>query len=673
MPTSPAAAAPQPLDVDAYDFNDRVKPATAHTAARNRESARSLGLDVEHCENPQLDFARADLVKEAGELHIANASGETVWDTAGYAFLDDGPVPDADAAGAASAPPAPDSVNASLWCYARSGRPAGVFCVVEGAIYQARGFELANLTIVRGKTGWIVQDACTTEETAAAALGALEDALGEPVRDNVSAVIISHSHFDHYGGIHAVVDADRVGPAHEGKVPIFAPAGFDVACVSENVLCGPAMRQRSMHQFGGALEAGPLGGVSTASAQHGTSGFIMPTDFITCDGPVEIDGITVDFQLVPQTEAVANMNNLYVDYRALWMADNCPATLHNLYPIRGAQIRDGAAWARYLLEAAERFADRADVLFGGHGWAWHNTAEEPQKVRERLIANAAAFKYTHDQTLLLANKGLSAKEIARRLAELPGGLARDWDTRPYYGSMQINARAVYERYLGFYDTRPTDLDALDEGEEAEFFVEYAGGADAVLSRAVGDFGRGDYRRSANAACRLVTADPGNTRARQLLADAYEQLGYAAESGIWRNAFLQEARELRGATHVRTAGGYERQHELDVCMPTSLVLDWLGVLIDADAWRGEDFSFILTVTDGDGREGDGPKSWRVDVRSGVLLCAETARGERQEGLGYARLSREELFAWAEGRLADVAGAVESDVLDELLTLVPASLS
>ena len=690
-----------------YAYSSDPKPATALTAERNRDEAARLGIDIEAATTRELELAESHCILSLDELCLRTADGRVAWSIDKYAFLKEDAVP--------------DTVNASLWTNGKANRLAGVFCVVEGAIYQVRGFDLANLTIIRSKTGWIVQDVMTSIEASSAALDVLERALGEPVRENVRAVIISHSHSDHFGGILGVVSPEQVGPASEGKIPIFVPEGFDVASINENVIAGPAMMRRCNYQGGRSLEPGPEGAVSTGIglwSSAGTPSYVAPTDFVSSDGPIVIDGIEVVFQLTPGTEAPAEMNNYFPKWRALWMAENCNGTLHNLYPIRGAKIRDASAWSTYILEAHERFADRTDVVFQAHNWPHFNTAEEPDAVGEFLLGTAAAYKYIHDQTLLAANKGATAKEIAHSMTELPSALAANWYTRPYYGSLQINARAVFEGYLGFWNGSPTDLDALTEREEAELFVRYAGGPDSVLSRAEAAFARGEYREAANAANRVVLAagspqaadgEPSVVvegevalRARQLTADAFEQLAYVAESGIWRNAYLQGAHIMRVGEEAYRASlpAPERFRVALEGAPADLLLAYAGIRLDCDKLAagtsgtgggaadasgtggGTGADFTLTLTDGDGaRDGGGPVAYRVHLRGGVLLAVRAGGGDTGEdaGLGafagaadasggrHVRMSRRAFIAWVDGRLDEVRDEVESDMWELLGTL------
>jgi len=535
----------------------------------------------------------------------------------------------------------------------KSNYCAGVFEVVKGAIYQVRGFDIANLTIIRSNTGWIVQDVMSTVETSRAALELLEEALEEDVIGKIRAIIISHSHGDHFGGVRGVVAPEQVGKAEEGKIPIYVPAGFDIECVKENVFAGPAMGRRANYQFGADITPGPKGLVSTGlglASVKGNMSFINPTDYIDENKTVVIDGITVEFQLTPGTEAPSEMNNYFADYKALWLAENCCGTLHNLYPIRGAQLRDSSAWTDYILEAMVKYADKSQVIFQSHNWPHYNTEENPHAVREYLLNNAAMYKHTHDQTLLYANKGYTAKEIARKI-QIPEGLKQNWYARPYYGSLQINARAVYTKYLGFFNGNPNDIDPLTEVEAAVAFVEYAGSEDAVLEKAQKDFSKGDYRKAAYAAGNVVLMNPSNEKARLLCADAFEQLGYVAESSVWRNAYLQGALELRfGVKENRIT--LTKSTDLQQCMSIDLMLKYLGILLDNEKAEQETFSIRLNIREEDDKQ---PVSYVATVHSGVLLTYI----EDTDIAEYATFSKDCLFALLAKKLDMVKDKIETN--------------
>ena len=468
------------------------------------------------------DAARRGFVGTHANGVILSASGATLWNLPAYQFLE--------------TRDAPATVNPSLWRMARLNLNHGLFEVVTG-VYQVRGFDIANLTIMEGETGLILIDPLTAVETARAAL---ELYYAHRPRRPVRAVIYSHSHADHYGGVKGVMSDED---ARSGRVQVIAPDGFLEAVAGENVLVGNPMARRAQFQFGGLLPPGPRGQVDAGlgkAVARGTLSLIAPT--LTIRQAVEthvIDGVELIFQLAPGTEAPAEMHMFAPASGVLNMAENATRHLHNFCPLRGAVVRDPRMWSHYLAQAVELFGARTEVLIGQHHWpTW---GREP--IRDFLEKQRDLYKYVHDQTVRLMNHGWRPAEIAEVL-ELPPELAREWSVRGYYGTLSHNAKAVYQRYLSWYDGNPANLNPLPPVATAAKTVAYMGGADAVLAKAREDFARGEYRWVAQAASQVVFSDPGNPAARELAADAFEQLGYQAESATWRNAYLYGAQELR---------------------------------------------------------------------------------------------------------------------------------
>ena len=444
-------------------------------------------------------------------------------------------------------------------------------------IYQIRGFDISNMTIIEGDRGLIVIDPLISTEVARAGLDLY---IAHRGRRPVTAVIYTHSHTDHHGGVRGVVDEADV---KSGAVEIIAPAGFMEEIVSENVLAGTPMIRRAQFQFGATLPKGPRGQVDAGLGKvtsRGTVTLIPPTRIITA--PFEthrVDGVEIVFQLAPETEAPAEMHMFYPALRALNLAENATHNLHNIYPIRGAQVRDANAWARYLNEALDRFGRDADVVFAQHHWpVWDN-----HRVLDFLTKQRDLYKYLHDQTVRLMNHGWKAAEIAERLT-LPKSLSQTWHVRGYYGTMSHNSKAVYQRYLGWYDANPANLNPLPPVERGRKYVEYMGGADAAIARARVDFERGEYRFVAEAMSHVVFADPSNTEARQLGADALEQLGYAAESATWRNAYLLGAFELRQGL-PNTVARAPISPDVVRAMSLEHIFDYLGVRLNAEKAEG----------------------------------------------------------------------------------------
>ena len=637
-------------------LNSERKEASAFTKKSNRAFAEKFGIDLEDAYNSEWELARSGLIKSCENIQITDENGNVTWDLRPYEFL--------------KAKAVADSVHPSLWLNGKCNIEAGVFEVLPEKIYQVRGFDVANLTLVRSKTGWIAIDVTTTVEAARAGLKATEEALGENIRDHIRAVIISHSHADHYGGLKGVVDEERV---KNGQVRIYVPAVFDEETVKENVFAGTAMMHRGKYQFGADVAPGILGKVSTGiglSTANGTISYIQPTDFIKEDTVLTIDGLTVEFQLTPGTEAPAEMNNYFPKYRAFWAAENCTGTLHNLYPIRGAQLRDAANWWRFTEIAFERYGKKSDVVFQSHNWPHRNTDEHPHAVEEYLKNNAAIYKFIHDQTLLYANMGKLPKEIAK-LIQIPDELARVWYTRPYYGSVELNSRAVYCKYLGFYNGNPNELDPLTEVEEAKLFVSYVGSEERVLKLAAEDFAKGEYRRSAKAATYVVYVNPRNQAARYLAADSFEQLGYSSESGIWRNAYLCGAFELRNGTQNR-ARRFEKDGKNDIIrnMTPRMVLDYLGIVTDGNqlSHREEKFSlqFVEPEAQGGvtylGKPAKVIGEFRIHIYRGAVLYYE---GKTDEELPVVKATKSAILGIIGGQLEQVKPLIETereDILD-----------
>ncbi|MBO4395002.1 MAG: MBL fold metallo-hydrolase [Eubacterium sp.] len=636
-------------------LNSEQKEASEYTVKSQEAVAADLGLSIKNCTADELELATANCILPLKDLVIKNdETGNTAWSVAEYKFYETDEVP--------------LTINPSLWINGKGNSAAGVFEVLPDKIYQVRGIDIANMSIIRGKTGWIVQDVMTNIETARTAIELFEKALNENIRDNIKAIIISHSHADHFGGIRGVIDEERVGHDEKTQVQIYVPAGFDEECVKENVFAGAAMGRRAEYQFGGGLKKGPKGFISSGlglGSPKGTPSFITPTNYITENGPVIIDGITVEFQLTPGTEAPAEMNNYFADYKAFWVAENCCGTLHNLYPIRGAQLRDSSGWAGFILEAMTKYADKSVVIFQSHNWPHYNTPEDPHAVRDYLLNNAAMYKYIHDQTLLYANQGFTAKEIARKL-RVPEGLKLNFYARPYYGSLPINARAVYTKYLGFFNGNPNDVDPLTELEEAVTFVDYVGSADAVLERAYDDYKKGDYRRAAYAAGKVVLAQPKNNQARFLTADAFEQLGYASESSVWRNAYLQGALELRvGVSEdVNPLIRGKRRNDLAQCMSSDLLLKYIGILYDNHEGADDESEIRLDITEKTYGK-DITTRYVLKVHAGVVLTYPIDEDASENNIpAYAKLRKAQLFAIIGKQLDAVKDQIETNSYDLL---------
>jgi alkyl sulfatase BDS1-like metallo-beta-lactamase superfamily hydrolase len=536
------------------------------------------------------DDARRGFVGRLDPCVIRDADGRVVWDNESYRFLDG---------------PAPATANPSLWRQSQLNSIDGLFEVVPG-IYQVRGFDLSNVTFVEGETGVLVIDPLISSETAAAALALYREHRGDRP---VVGVIYTHSHVDHFGGVKGVTTQEDV---NAGRCVVFAPDGFMEHAVAENVYAGTAMTRRAGYMYGAALERGPAGQIGGGLAQTTSTGsvsLIAPTDTITATGETRrIDGIALEFQLTPGTEAPAEMNVLLPDHAALCMAENTTHTLHNILTIRGALVRDPRTWARYITEAIDRFGDRTDVVFASHHW--------PTWGRERALRFLAEqrdlYAYLHDQTLRMLNQGLNGAEIAEAI-EMPPALERAWHARGYYGSVSHNVKAVYQRYMGWYDGNPARLWQHTPKEQATRYVAAIGGIDRVVALARAAFDEGDLRWAAELLDRAIFADPSNAEATTLQAATFEQLGFGAENGTWRNAFLAGAAELRTGPF-----GTPTSVSLDFLRALSpeQVFDAIAIRVNGPRAWGETLAIGIVLTDTDA-------SYRLDLRNGVLVHRSAA--------------------------------------------------
>ena len=618
-----------------YEYSPKQKRPTDKTIEENHKLAKKLGIDESGSENEEIVLSKAHCLRPLPKLELKDEAGNVIWKHEAYDFIDKAEIP--------------ESVNPSLWLNCRSLYECGVFSVVGKDIVQVRGFDIANITFVRTKTGWIVLDAGSTVEGSKAALEETEIALGESIREKIKAVIISHSHGDHFGGIAGIVSKEEVGPLEEGKIPVYVAKGFDDATRDEYVYIGSAMNRRGQYQVGASLSTDAKGKVSVGCGLDmvpGTSSYIKPTDYILEDCTKVIDGITVDFQLANETEAVANMLNYFHEYKALWVADNCIGTLHNLYTIRGAKVRDARLWVKSLYDAYYRYKDKVEVVFQGHACPHWNTKEQPDAAGQVLLNHAAVYQYTHDQTLGRMAKGETANEIARELP-FPDQLTKQWYLRPYYGTYENNIRAIYHKYLGYYDGNPIHLNPLTPTKEAEKFIEYVGSKEKVLEKALQDYEKGEYQYAAYAANAVVFADPENVEARYLCADALEQLGYQSESAIFRNAYLLGAKELRDTTKNEDQEGGKYASVIQG-MASEQLLDYLGMLFDGtSAWKVQG-AYYLTFSDED------DATYYVQLYAGTVLkhrLSEEEKKEKTEKVRQITVTKQEFVAYLEGTLLE----------------------
>ena len=604
----------------APELTAEQKGATENTAQINQSVYDQLDFD----DQQELEFAQRGLICAPEFLELKDESGKVIWSQDAYAFLEDAS--------------APDTVNPSLWRNTQLNHIYGLFQVADG-IYQVRGYDMSNITFVKGDTGWIVFDPLMSVECAQAAMELVDSQLGEYP---VMGVIISHSHVDHFGGIRGIISEEQ---AAEENIPIIAPEGFEEHAISENVYAGTAMGRRAAYQYGTLLDKDGEGAMCIGIGMGQSTGaisYLSPTDTITQTGEIRvIDGVTFEFQMTPGTEAPAEMNTWLPEKKALWLTENCTGTLHNLYTLRGAQVRDGNAWANYIMEALARYGDEAQVVFQSHNWPhWGNDV-----IRAYMEDTAAVYKFIHDQTLFYINQGYTDTEIAEMI-RLPADLEQVWYTRQYYGTLKHNVKAVYQKYMGWYDANPIHLDELTPTAYAQKLVEYLGDTDKVLEMARADFEKGEYQWVAQITNALVYADPENLDARYLCADALEQLGYQAESGPWRNAYLTGAQELRqnGVTTNPTSGSGEVQRKMGV----DLMLEYLGIRLDSSAVEDLDGTVNLVVTD-TGEE------FVLTLRAGVLLYQEGVQAADADAVW--RMPKAALFALLQGSAETVRAQAE----------------
>jgi len=551
-------------------FNEKGSPPSSLTSQLQDNLRNSLPFD------DQRDFeeSRRGFIAEPDSRQILAANGRVVWDMTRYDFL----LEDTDF----------DSIHPSLQRQATLNMNFGLYEVVPDFIYQVRGFDLANMTIVRGESGWILFDVLLTSQTAAAALRLVNEQLGElPVR----AVVYSHSHIDHFGGVRGVISEQDV---KSGAVQVIAPSGFMEEAIAENVYAGNAMSRRAGLQYGRGIPSGPFGQVDSAIGKAlaaGTTGLIAPT-LVIQDSYEEhvIDGVRMVFQNTPGTEAPAEMNTWFPDQKVFWAAENITATIHNVYTLRGALVRDALQWSKQINEALYRFGQDAEVLVSSHNWPrWGN-----ERIQQVMRTQRDAYANLNNQVLNLANQGVTINEIHNEY-KVPVSLAQQWSARQYHGSEFHNSRAVLNRYLGYWDGNPATLAPLSPADSAPLYVEMMGGAKEIIFRGQALHDEGEYRLAMEILNKLVYAQPDNSEAKDLLASVFEQLGYQYESASMRNVFLSSAQELRnGAPAVAAPRG--TTPSLARAMTTTQWWDAVATRVDSGLADGTDFTINFSSPD-----------------------------------------------------------------------------
>ena len=612
--------------------------ATAVTQSAIAEMAASLPMQ----DRQDFDDVTRGFVGRSEQRRITADDGRVVWDLDAYDFL--------------RGADAPDTANPSLWRQGQLLIEDGLFEVVPG-IYQLRGFDLSVMSVIEGETGVIVIDPLISSETAAAAFALYTEHRGtRPVK----AMIYTHSHIDHFGGVKGIITQEQVDA---GEVQVVAPEGFLHHAIAENVFAGTAMIRRSGYMYGAALDRGPAGQIGAGLGQTtstGSASLIAPTLEVRATGETHvIDGVEIVFQVTPGTEAPAEMNFYFPQHRALCTAENTSHTLHNILTIRGAVVRDAHAWAHYLTETIEMWGDQLDVVFASHHWpTWGR-----ERAVEFLAMQRDMYLYLHDQTLRMLNQGYTGPEIAEVL-ETPPALEAQWHTHGYYGSVSHNVKAIYQRYMGWYDANPANLWPHPPEAGAVRHVAAMGGRDGALAVARQAWDDGDYRWCAELGKYLVFADATDIEAGALLADAFEQLGFGAENGTWRNAFLAGATELRSGnfgTPVSTTP------DILKALSVSQVFDSIAVRIDGPRAWDEYLRVAWRITDED-------TTYLIELRNGALHHRTVA--DAPDDVTTFALTRLSLIGLVTGTLelgtamADGTVAIDGDpaVLGRLVALL-----
>ena len=541
--------------------------ATSYTVAVNQSFSNKLDLQ------DQQDFKDASkgLIAVAPTAPILDSEGKVIWDQAAYDYIQGD---------------APATVNPSLWRQSKLNMQRGLYQVDDG-IYQLRGFDLANISIIEGDSGWIVVDPLTTEDTARAAIAFAREHLGEKP---ISAILFTHSHIDHFGGALGLMSMEQ---ANSNDVQIIAPVGFIEEATSENILAGPAMTRRALYMYGERLPRGPTGHVTTGLGIQpviGSVSIMVPNVVIDeAFSEMVIDGVPFRFMNAAGSEAPAEYVFYLPQHKALCGAEVVSHTMHNLYTLRGAKVRDALKWSDYIDSMLDNYGE-AETFFGSHHWPiWGS-----DRVARFLEKQRDMYRYIHDQTVRWANDGLTPKEIAERI-KLPDSLAKEFYNRDYYGTVSHNSKAVYQYYFGWYDGNPANLNPLPPEPAAKLYVEYMGGADSVLEKARNSFDQGEYRWVAEVLNHVVFAEPDNKAAKDLLAETYRQLGYQAESGPWRDVYLTGAYELqvgkpKDGFNLASAGPLLEQ------TPTIEFLRAISVRLKGEEAEGLDMLINIVFTD-----------------------------------------------------------------------------
>jgi alkyl sulfatase BDS1-like metallo-beta-lactamase superfamily hydrolase len=587
-------------DVVATDPSKHFDPKGKMPSKFTIELQKGLRSTLPFADERDAEEAKRGFIAAPPYKQIMAEAGNVAWDMGSYEWL----LQDKDF----------DSIHPSLQRQAILNMAYGLYEVVPGRVYQVRGFDLANISFIKGDTGWIVFDPLTAKETAKAALDFINDTLGDRP---VVAVVYSHSHGDHFGGVRGVVEEADV---KSGKVPVIAPAGFMQHAISENIYAGNAMTRRMFFQYGVLLPRSPFGHVDQSIGKNtaaGSSGLIAPSRIISEDfEELTIDGVKMVFQNTPGTEAPSEMNTYFPELKAFWAAENITGTVHNIYTLRGALVRDALAWSKHINSALYRFGQEAEYMFASHSWPRFGNA----RIQEVMRAQRDIYAHLNNQVLHLANQGVTINEV-HNIYKPPQSLQNNWAAHSYHGSEEHNSRAVINRYLGYWDANPATLIPLSPRDSAPLYVEMMGGAEKIIGKARDLHDQGKYLHATEILNRLVYAEPANQEAKDLLADVFEQIGYQKESPSLRNSFLAAAYELRhgipsGATPKSTGPDFVR------AMSTDLWLDFLGIRLDSKKADGVDFVINLVTPDNN-------EEFVVELSNGVLTNIKGHQAEKPD--------------------------------------------
>ncbi|MDD1723564.1 MAG: MBL fold metallo-hydrolase [Methanospirillum sp.] len=617
-------------------YADDRNDATAYTIAIHEEDNNTPAWNNN---DEDFDFATRGFIATDDPLIIPSAyPGYNAWNMENYSFLNN--------------TTCPDTINPLLFRQAQLNNIHGLFNVTDG-IYQVRGYDVSDISFIKGDTGWIVIDPMVSVETAKAALELVNRSIGDyPVK----AVIYSHPHVDHYQGVKGVTTQEDVDA---GDTEIIAPSGFMEHALSENVYAGNAMFRRAVYQYGIRLPVDEKGNVDIGlgkSPSYGTASLIAPTIDISETGQkLTVDGVDMEFQMVNDTEAPVELNIWFPQKKALFVAEDCTATLHNVLTLRGAQVRDPLAWSNDLKQTQELWGDQAEVMFSAHHWPRFGN----EKVNEILENQRDMYKFINDQTLNLMNKGYTMDEIASMI-ELPDSLKQYWYTYGFYGQIYMGVKATYQKYLGFYDADPISLKRVPPEEFSTSITEYMGGADAAMERLQKDYDAGNYELVASIAHYLVFADPSNMAARNLEAAALEQLGYQSISGTARNAYLSGAQELRSTEPINERSGVSE--DVMASMTISELLDYLSVRLNGDKATGEDFRMNIVLTD------TGDKALVQVKNSALIYWPDKSSSTADVTVEMPRTTLEQLAADPSVTPADVTTTGDAAVFDKFVSML-----